>query len=169
LDPTNLIVNSEYAWAHYIQHKNDEAIALYKKTLELDPNFLLASVWLAQAYEQKGMYAEALAELERARKIDNWYWIVAEIACVDALLGKRDDAHKVIAELKARAGHEYIDETLIVYIFIALGERDEAFAWMEKGYQSRASNLPWMIMEPKFDPLRSDPRFTEFVRRMGLK
>ncbi len=115
------------------------------------------------------MYAEALAELERARKIDNWYWIVAEIACVDALLGKRDDAHKVIAELKARAGHEYIDETLIVYIFIALGERDQAFAWMEKGYQSRASNLPWMIMEPKFDPLRSDPRFTEFVRRMGLK
>jgi len=90
--------------------------------------------------------------LERARKIDNWYWIVAEIACVDALLGKRDD-----------------DETLIVYIFIALGERDQAFAWMEKGYQSRASNLPWMIMEPKFDPLRSDPRFTEFVRRMGLK
>jgi TolB-like protein/Tfp pilus assembly protein PilF len=169
LDPTNLIVNSEYAWAHYIQHKNDEAIALYKKTLELDPNFLLASVWLAQAYEQKGMYAEALADLERARKIDNWYWIVAEIACVDALLGKRDDAHKVIAELTARAGHEYIDETLIVYIFIALGERDEAFAWMEKGYQSRASNLPWMIMEPKFDPLRSDPRFTEFVRRMGLK
>ncbi len=169
LDPTNLIVNSEYAWAHYIQHKNDEAIALYKKTLELEPNFLLASVWLAQAYEQKGMYAEALAELERARKIDNWYWIVAEIACVDALLGKRDDAHKVIAELKARAGHEYIDETLIVYIFIALGERDEVFAWMEKGYQSRASNLPWMIMEPKFDPLRSDPRFTEFVRRMGLK
>src|SRR6266480_4608896 len=169
LDPTNLIVNSEYAWAHYIQHKNDEAIVLYKKTLELDPNFLLASVWLAQAYEQKGMYAEALAELERSRKIENWYWIVAEIACVDALLGKRDDAHKVIAELKARAGHEYIDETLIVYIFIALGERDQAFAWMEKGYQLRASNLPWMIMEPKFDPLRSDPRFTEFVRRMGLK
>ena len=78
-------------------------------------------------------------------------------------------AQKVIAELKARAGHEYIDETLIVYIFIALGERDQAFAWMEKGYQSRASNLPWMIMEPKFDPLRSDPRFSEFVRRMGLK
>ncbi len=169
LDPTNLVVNSEYAWAHYIQHKDDEAIVLYKKTLELDPNFLLASVWLAQAYEQKRMYAEALVELERARKIDNWSWIVAEIGCVDALLGKRDDAQKVIAELTARAGHEYIDETLIVYILIALGERNQAFAWMEKGYQSRAGNLPWMIMEPKFDPLRSDPRFTELARRIGLK
>ena len=115
------------------------------------------------------MYAEALVELESARKIDNWSWIVAEIGCVDALLGKRDDAQKVIAELTARAGHEYIDETLIVYILIALGERNQAFAWMEKGYQSRAGNLPWMIMEPKFDPLRSDPRFTELARRIGLK
>src|SRR6266705_2108233 len=168
LDPTNLIVNSEYAWTHYIQHKNDEAIALYKKTIELDPNFLLASVWLAQAYEQKGMYAEALAELERARKIDNWYWIVAEIACVNAFLGKRDEARKIIAELTERATHEYIDETLIVYIFTALGDKDQAFAWMEKGFQSRAGNLPWMIMEPKFDPLRSDPRFGQFVRQIGL-
>jgi TolB-like protein/class 3 adenylate cyclase len=166
LDPTNMIVNSEYAWTFYIRHRNDEAIALYRKTLELDPNFILLSVWLAQTYEQKGMYAEALAELERARKIDNWSWILTEIGCVDAFLNKRDEAHKIIDELKARAAHEYIDETLMVYIYAALGEKDEAFAWMEKGYQSRAGNLPWLEMEPKFDPLRSDPRFAEFVRRI---
>jgi TolB-like protein/Flp pilus assembly protein TadD len=169
LDPTNLIVNTEYGWTFYIRHQYDEAIAQYRKTLELEQNFILASVWMAQALEQKQMYAEARAELERARKIDNWSWIVAEIGCVDALLNKHDDAQKIIAELKARAAHEYIDETLIVYIFIALGEKDQAFAWMEKGYQSRASNLPWMIMEPKFDSVRSDPRFDELVRRMGLK
>ena len=168
LDPTNLIVSSEYAWTFYIRHLNDEAMALYKKTLELDPNFLLASVWLAQAYEQKGMYAEALAELERARKIDNWSGIVGEIGCVNALLGKRDEAQKIIAELKARAAHEYIEETLIVYILIALGEKDQAFAWMEKAYQSRAGGLPWLVMEPKFDPIRSDPRSAELVHRMGL-
>jgi adenylate cyclase len=166
LDPTKMIVNSEYAWTFYIRHRNDEAIALYRKTLELDPNFILLSVWLAQTYEQKGMYAEALAELERARKIDNWSWILTEIGCVDAFLNKRDEAHKIIDELKARAAHEYIDETLMVYIYAALGEKDEAFAWMEKGYQSRAGNLPWLEMEPKFDPLRSDPRFAEFVRRI---
>jgi TolB-like protein len=168
LDPTNLIVNAEYGWAFYIQHKDDEALAQYRKTLELDPNFLLASLWVAQAYEQKRMYAEALAELERARKIDNWSWIVVEIGCVDALLNRRDEAQKIIAEVNARSAHEYIDETLIVYIFIALGDKDQAFAWMEKAYQSRAGNLPWMIMEPKFDPVRSDPRFAELVHRMGL-
>jgi len=168
VDPTNLIVNAEYGWTFYLRHRWDEAIAQYRKTLELEPNFILASVWMAQAFEQKQMYAEALAELERARKIDNWYWIIAEIGCVDAFTGKRDEAQKIIAELNARAAHEYIDETLIVYIFLALGDKDQAFAWMEKGYQSRASNLPWLVMEPKFDPLRSDPRFGQFVRQIGL-
>ena len=169
LDPTNLIVNAEYGWTFYIRHQYDEAIAQYRKTLELDPNFILGSVWMAQALEQKQMYAQALAELERARKIENWSWILAEIGCVDALLNKRDEAQKIIAELKTRAAQEYIDETFIVYILIALGEKDQAFTWMEKGYQSRASSLPWMIMEPKFDPVRSDPRFDELLHRMGLK
>src|SRR6266487_2938258 len=167
-DPTNLIVNAEYGWTFYIRRQTDEAIAQYRKTLELDPSFVLGSVWIAQALEQKQMYAEALAELERARKIDNWSWIVAEIGCVNALSGKRDEARKIIAELTERATHEYINETLIVYIFTALGDKDQAFAWMEKGYQSRAGNLPWLIMEPKFDPLRSDPRFGQFVRQIGL-
>jgi TolB-like protein/class 3 adenylate cyclase len=166
LDPTNLIVSSEYAWTFYIRHRDDEAIALFKKVLELDPNFLLASVWLAQAYEEKRMYAQAMAELERVSKIDNWAWIIAEIGCVEAWSGNRDEAHKVIDELKARTAHEYIDESLIVYIYAALGERDEAFAWMEKGYQSRAGNLPWLEIDPKFDPIRSDPRFDQFVKRI---
>ena len=166
LDPTNLVVGSEYAWTFYIRHRYDEALALYRKLYEMDPKFILLSVWIAQAYEQKQMYAEALAELERARKIDNWSWIVAEIGCVKAFMGQRDEARKMIDELRARVSKEHIDETLIVYVFIALGEKDEAFAWMEKAYQSRGSNLPWLVMEPKFDPLRSDPRFDEFVKRI---
>jgi TolB-like protein/Tfp pilus assembly protein PilF/class 3 adenylate cyclase len=166
LDPTNLIVNAEYGFTFYIRHQYDQAIVQYRKTLELEPNFFLASVWIAQALEQKGIYAEALAELERAHKIDNWSWIVAEIGCVNAFLGKHDEARKIIAELTERAKREYIDETLIVYIFTAIGDKDQAFAWMEKGYQSRAGNLPWLEMEPKFDPLRSDPRFGIFVNRI---
>jgi serine/threonine-protein kinase len=169
VDPTNLIVNAEYGWTFYLRHQFDEAIAQYRKTLELDPNFILASVWIAQALERKGMYAEALSELTRAQKIENWYWLAVEVGCVKALTGKRDEAEEIIAELKARSAHEYIDETEIAYIAIALGDYDQAFALLEKGYQSRAGGLPWIIMEPKFDPIRSDPRFDELVRRMGLK
>jgi tetratricopeptide (TPR) repeat protein len=166
LDPTNLIVSAEYAWTFYIRHRPDEALALYKKLMELDPNFLLGSLWIAQAYEQKHMYAEALAELERGRKIDNWSWLVAEIGCVKAFLGRRDDAQKIIDELVARSAHESIDPTVIAYIAVALGENDQAFAWLEKAYQSRGGDLPWLVMEPKFDPVRSDPRFADLVKRI---
>src|SRR5215469_7513488 len=164
LDPTNLIVNAEYGWTLYLRHQFDEAIAQYRKTLELDSNFTLASVWIAQALERKGMYAEALAELTRAQKIENWYWLAVEVGCVNALTGNHDEAEEIITELKTRSTHEYVDETEIAYIAIALGDYNQAFALLEKGYQSRAGGLPWIIMEPKFDPIRSDPRFDELVR-----
>ena len=170
VDPTNLIINAELGNAYYLARQFDAAVAQCRKTIKLDPNFELASVWLAQAYEQKGMYQEALVVLNKARPVaESSPSFIAEVGCSEAGLGHRAEAEKIIKELEERMTREYIDETLIVYIFIALGDKDQAFAWMEKAYQSRAGNLPWMIMEPKFDPLRSDPRFTEFVRRMGLK
>ena len=79
-----------------------------------------------------------------------------------------NEAEKVLAELTVRSAHEYMDESIIAFISVALDDRDQAFAWLEKGYQSRAGNLPWMKVEPKFDPLRSDPRFNDLLRRMGL-
>ena len=169
LDPTNLIINAEYGWTFYLRHQYDEALAHYRKTLELDPNFVMASVWMAQALEQKQMYGEAMAELERARKIDDWSWIVAEIGCVNALSNKREEARKVVAELIARSAHEYIDETIIAYIFVALGDTDQTFAWLNKAYESRGGNVPWITVEPKFDSIRSDPRFGALLRRMRLR
>ena len=168
LDPTNLILTNEFAWAYYLSHRFDEAIALYKKNLEADPNFIYSAYQLAQCYQFKGMYKEARDELARIQKIDNWYWIPVEIACVDALTGKRSEAEKAIVELKERSTREYIDESVIAYIYVALGDKDQAFAWLEKAYESRAGNLPWIIVEPKYDPLRSDPRFAQLLRRMGF-
>ena len=169
LDPTNLIVSSELGWSYYVAHKFDQAIAQWRKTLEMDQNFIYSAYGLAQAYEQKGMYREALAELERAQKIENWSWLTAEIACVKALTGEREEAMRIMEELKQRSAREYIDESVIAYIPVALGDKDQAFAWLEKAYQVRAGNLMWMKIEPKFDPLRSEPRFDDLVRRMGIR
>ena len=169
LDPTNLILANELAWAYYCSHRFDEAIALYRKNLEADQNFIYSAYQLAQCYEQKGMFREALAELTRIQKIDNWSFVPAEIACVKAFTGKRAEAEAIMVELKTRSAREYIDESVIAYIPVALGDKDQAFAWLEKAYQSRAGNLPWMKVEPKFDPLRSDPRFDDLLRRMRLK
>jgi tetratricopeptide (TPR) repeat protein len=170
LEPTNLIINSEVGFGFYVARRPDPAIEQLRKTLELDPTFSYASYELAQAYEQKRAYQEAITELNRARPISaDWSWIVADLGYVDALLGKRPEAEKIIQELKERTAREYIDPVLIAYIYIALGDKDEAFAWMDKAYRERSGMICWLQIEPKFDPLRSDPRFVELVRRMGLK
>jgi hypothetical protein len=88
---------------------------------------------------------------------------------VDALLGKRSEAEKIIQELKERTAREYIDPVLIAYIYIALGDKGEAFVWMDKARQERSGLICWLQVEPKFDPVRSDPRFAELVHRMGLE
>jgi TolB-like protein/Flp pilus assembly protein TadD len=170
LDPTNLIVNNEYAWTYYLAHRFDEAIQLYKKNLELDPSFYFSSYSLAQNYEQKGKFDEARAELNRVRPLSgDWSWIIAELGCVEAATGNPIEAKKIIDQLKARTAREYIDPTLFAYIYIALGDKNEAFAWLDKGFRDKAGNMPWLKIEPKVDPLRSDPRFADLLQRMGLK
>ena len=169
LDPLNLILNNEYAWAYYLSHRFDEAIQLYKKNLELDSSFFYSSYCLAQTYVQKGRFDEARAELNRVRPLSgDWSWIIAELGCVEAATGNRTEAKKIIEELKARTAREYIDPVLIAYIYIGLTDNDQAFIWLEKGFQDRAGCMPWIKMEPKVDPLRSDPRFVDLLRRMGL-
>jgi TolB-like protein/class 3 adenylate cyclase/Flp pilus assembly protein TadD len=168
-DPTNLVINSEVGLAYYWGRKFEPAAAQHRKTLEMDSNFAYASFCLALDYTQMGKYQEALAELNRTRPISqDWSWIVAGIGYVDGLLGKRAEAQKIIDELTARSAREYIDPVLIAFIYIPLGDKEQAFAWMEKGYQERSGQILWLKVEPLFDPLRSDPRFKDLVHRIGL-
>jgi TolB-like protein/Flp pilus assembly protein TadD len=168
-DPTNLVINSEVGLAYYWGRKYEQAVAQHRKTLEMDPTFTYASYCLACDYILMRKYHEALAELNRARPISqDWSWIVAAIGYINGSLGKRAEAEKTIAELIARSTREYIDPVLIAYIYIALGNKDQAFAWMEKGYQERSGQILWLKVEPLFDPLHSDARFVELVHRMGL-
>jgi TolB-like protein/Tfp pilus assembly protein PilF len=170
LDPTNLVISSELGLAYYFARQYDKAIVQHRKTLEMDPNFVYASLSMAQDYDQSGRHQEALTELNQAKPISgDWSWITAELGYVDARLGKRAEAQKIIHELNERAAREYIDPCLVAYVHIALGEKDQAFACLDKAYQERSGIIAWLRIEPHFDPLRSDPRFVELGHRMGLK
>jgi TolB-like protein/Flp pilus assembly protein TadD len=168
-EPTNLVLNTEWGNAYYYARRYDEAIASHRRTLEMDPTFIFASLSLAQAYEQKGLYNEALAELTRGKAIFDWSWFVAELGYVYAASGDRAAAQKMIDELKQRVSREYIDPVLISYVYIRLGDKDEAFVWMDKAFQERSGLIFWLQIEPKFDPVRSDPRFKELLQRTGLE
>ncbi len=169
-DPTNLIVNSELAMAYYLARQPDPAIEQAHKTLELDRTFVYAAYLAAQAYELKGSFEEAMSEIDRAIPLsENWSWLVGDKAYVYARMGQRPPAEKIISELKERSAKEYIDPALIAYIYIALNDKDQAFAWMDKAVVDRSGFIGWLQVEPKFDPLRTDARYAALVKRMGLQ
>ena len=171
LDPLSPIVNFELGLAFYYARDYDQAIEQFQKTLELDQNFPPAQQFLPAAYEQKRMYGEAIAGFKKAIPLtggSEWSLTRSGLGHIYAVLGKKSEALAVLDELKQLSAQEYIPATSIALIYAGLGEKDQAFAWLEKGYEERSFQMQWLTVEPRWDSLRSDPRFADLVRRVGL-
>ena len=168
-DPLSLMLGTELGWSYYNARQYDRAIEAGRSVTEKDANFGFAYLPIGMAYEQKHLYEEAISELNKARALSgDWPGIAAELGYVQAVSGKRAGANKIANQLKQRATREYIDPYNIAIIYTGLGEKDQVFAWLEKAYDLRSTNMIWLKVEPKFDGLRSDPRFTDLLRRIGL-
>jgi TolB-like protein/DNA-binding winged helix-turn-helix (wHTH) protein/Tfp pilus assembly protein PilF len=164
LDPTSLLNNRSLGAAYHSARRYDEAIEQYRKTLEMDPNFRLVRANLGSAYLQKGMYNEGIAEFEKAGA-------VSRLGYAYAVAGRRAAAQKVLDQVIETSKQKYVPTERIALIYTGLGEKDNAFEWLEKGYEERAIGGPpvGIKVEPEFDPLRSDPRFQDLLRRMNLQ
>jgi TolB-like protein/DNA-binding winged helix-turn-helix (wHTH) protein/Flp pilus assembly protein TadD len=167
LDPLSLIINADLAELLGLAHSYDESIQQSRKTIEMDPHFALAHNQLAQAYLQKHMYEEAVAELQEAVKLSGGSpTCIANLARAYVASGKRSEAVKLLSDLKKRSNPGYSNAAEIAMIYASLGDTDQAMNWLEKGYEERFN--PGVLLRPGFDPLRSDPRFKELLRRIGL-
>ncbi len=170
LDPLSLINNWVLGKNYYLARRFDQAIEQSQKTLELDPNFVRAYLPIAAAYEQKRMDNDAIAVLKKAKNFaGNLPSVIAELGYAFAASGQRLEAQKILRELQARATQECINPCFIAFIYIALGEKDQAFNWLEKAYEERSTQMVWLNVEPKFDPLRADARFMALVKKVGLQ
>jgi tetratricopeptide (TPR) repeat protein len=168
LDPLSLIINADLAELFLISHSYDESIEQSRKTIEMDSNFAFAHNQLAQAYLQKQMYEEAIAELQKAIQISGGSpTFTANLARAYAGTGRRSAAIELLNDLKKHSKPGYSHASEIAVVYAALGDRDQAMAWLEKGYEERFN--PGVLLRPGFDPLRSDPRFQNLLRRIGLK
>jgi tetratricopeptide (TPR) repeat protein len=171
LDPLSLSANSELGLAFYFARDYDKAIQQFRATLELDPNFPLAIAQLPATYELKGMHDQAIAifqklatEREDTRNVN----ALAGLGNAYALAGKKAEARAVLAELKQRSQQEYVPADSIALVYTGLGEKDQAFAWLEKAYEEHSFKMAWLKVEPQWDSLRSDPRFGDLLRRIGF-
>ncbi len=169
LDPLNLIISGHLGWHYVWARQPDQAIEQVRKTLELDPNFFYGHLLLGWADEQKGMYQEAIAAEEKASEVSGRNALsLASLGHAYAVGGKRAQALQVIEELKERSRQSYVGAYEIAVIYVGLGDKDQAFAWLEKACQERSAWLVYLTREPRLDPLRPDPRFRELVRRVGV-
>ncbi len=171
LEPLSLIINFELGVTYYYARDYDQAIEQFRKTIELDQNFPPPHYFLPAAYQQKGMYGEAIAEFKKAVPLtrgSEWAPSKAGLGHVYAASGKKSEARTFLDELKHASEKEYVPANSIALIYAGLGEKDQAFAWLDKGYEQRAFQMQWLKIEPRWDSLRSDPRFQDLMRRIGL-
>lgn len=169
IDPLSLPINRDVGLIYYRARQYDLAIEQYLKTIELDPSFWSAHQHLGWAYEQKEMYEEAIAELNQATAIaGDRTSIRAQLGHVYAVSGWRAEAEKTLAELREPSKQPYVSPYEIALIYTGLGENYRAFEWLEQAYQDRSGWLIYLKVEPMLDGLRSDPRFTDLLRRVGL-
>jgi TolB-like protein/DNA-binding winged helix-turn-helix (wHTH) protein/Tfp pilus assembly protein PilF len=167
LDPLSLIINADLAELLLIAHFPDESMDQSRKTIEMDPHFAFAHNQLAQAYLEKHMFSEAIAELQTAIQISGESaTFSANLARAYAATNRKAEAVWLLNDLKKRSTPTNEHATAIAMIYTALDDKDQAMASLERGYEERFN--PGILLRPCFDPLRSDPRFQNLVRRVGL-
>jgi Flp pilus assembly protein TadD len=135
----------------------------------MDQSFYYAHYELGMAYEMKGSFQEAIAEYQRARQLNNDPRVLALLGHAYAASGRRDEALKILDQLKETASQQYVPAYNFVIVYAGLGERDQAFQWLEQSYQDHASRMTILQVDPFLDPLRSDPRFANLVSRVNLQ
>jgi TolB-like protein len=171
LDPISLGNNVDLGVEYFLARQYDQVILQERKVLELDPNYIEAYYFRGIAYLKKSMLEEGKADLEKGLAIAP----ASEVALTGvgygyAVTGRRAEAHRVLDKLNELSKHKYVSPIWRVKIYAGLEEKDKAFEWLEKAYEDHSIvSVGYIKTNPMFDPLRSDPRFSDLLRRTNLQ
>jgi TolB-like protein/Flp pilus assembly protein TadD len=167
LDPLSLIIATDNGAILYFSRQYDRAIEQFRAVLDMEPNFPRAHL-LVFAYAQKGLFADALGDIEKWRRIDDAPGIWYIEAYVYGRSGQQVAARRALEKLQQLNRRRQMDPAAIALAYVGMDNKDQAFAWLQKAYSEHSNVLTALKVDPIYDPLRSDPRFQELLRHVGL-
>ena len=167
LDPLSLVISRNLGQFFYYARQYDKAIEAFQRTINMDPNFSGVHLNLGRAYLQKSMHEEALSEFQK--EMSQTGTGIMAIGITYAKMGKREEAQQVLDDLINRLKEEYVPPLGMASFYFALGENDQGFKWLDKGYEDLDSGLWNIKVNPAYDSVRSDPRFKAILKKMGLE
>ncbi len=168
IDPLSSIIGINISETYQIQNDHNASIENTLKVIELDPNFSLAYTYLGQSYLKQGRNAEAIANFEKAVELSNRDGVaLADLGYGYGVAGKRTEANAIAKELEQKYSKKDSSGMDVAGVYAGLGEKDKAFEWLEKSFQTKEELgiIRWRI---PFEPLRDDPRYKDLLKRMGL-
>jgi tetratricopeptide (TPR) repeat protein len=167
LDPLSPIIGNFEVLLDVANNRLDDAFAAAKRTMEIDPDYVYFEPNLALVYREQGKLKQALEIYERLAKTRNQP--TAGLAITYARLDRKEEARRILRQLIDIATSQYFPADQIASVYIALGEKDEAFRWLDRAIAEHSGPIHAIAFTREFRPLRSDPRFTEVLRRIGIE
>jgi tetratricopeptide (TPR) repeat protein len=169
LDPVSPLFNTERAEIYYNGRQYDSAIAQGRRVIDQYPTYPLAYIWLGSAYREKKMYKEALEQFSQGVKFSgDRPAMLALYGHALALSGDAAGARKVLADLQHLAQSRYVSSLYFAGVYTGLGEKSTALDWLDKAYKERNDRLVYLNVDPMADPLRSEPRFQNLMKRLHI-
>ena len=165
LDPLSPITSYVATAAYLANDQIDEAVIEGRRTLQLDPNYFYLDSNLAAAYREKGDFAEAIALYTKAQEAT--HFPSSGLAITYARMGREIEARNILAQLIQEREKRYVSAHSIAAVYVALGEKEEAFRWLERAFAEHSGILQWIAFLPEFRALRPDARFTHLLRRIS--
>jgi eukaryotic-like serine/threonine-protein kinase len=169
LDPLSLANNSLTGQILFHARQYDQAIDQLQKAIEIEPNFWIAHMVLGKVYVQKRMYRDAIDELQKAFKFSEGNTeAISLMGYTYAVSGQREQAEKLLGELKASSKERYVPASNVALVYAGLGETNQALDWLDKAFDERDVHVLLLKAVPHWDGIRTDPRFTRLLQRIGF-
>jgi tetratricopeptide (TPR) repeat protein len=168
LDPLSTAIGGTAAWVLYYAGRHDEAARALRIVLREDSSFALGHFYLGRVHQARGEPDSALAEYRATGPLLDWVPTIAAVGHVQGTQGQRQDALATLTRMNSRARDEYVSAYAVALVHAALGQRDSAFAWLERGVDERTHWMVWLRRDPRWAPIRPDARFDDLVRRLRI-